>query len=170
MSRLRHLTVRCLLAGVLAIAPLQAMAMAGKGKPAPAFSLTTVTNQKLDLASLRGKVIIADFFATWCSPCREAIPHLVDLQRRLGSKGLQVVGLSADDEDDVRTVREFVTSYQINYPVALAPPSVQGDYGLRAVPVLYVIDKKGVVVEVFRGLSGDLKKRMEDLILKLLAQ
>ena len=170
MMNFRHLATGCLLAGIVALSPLPALAMAGKGKPAPVFSLTTVNNQRLDLASLRGKVVVADFFATWCPPCKEAIPHLIDLQRRLGSKGLQVVGLSADDEDEVRTLREFVASHQINYPVALASSSVQGDYGLRAVPVLYVIDKKGVVVEVFRGLSGDMKKRMEDLILKLLAQ
>ena len=81
-----------------------------------------------------------------------------------------MVGLSADDDDEVRTVREFVTNHHINYPVALAPETVRDDYGLRAVPVLYVIDKRGVVVEVFRGLGGDMKKRLEDLLLKLLAQ
>lgn len=170
MMNIRHLTTGCLLAGIVALSPLQALAMAGKGKPAPVFSLTTVNNQRLDLASLRGKVVVVDFFATWCPPCREAIPHLVDLQRRLGSKGLQVVGLSADDEDEVRTVREFVSARQINYPVALAASSVQDDYGLRAVPVLFVIDKKGVVVDVFRGLGGDMTKRLEELLQKLLAQ
>ena len=169
MIRFRHLTAGCLLAGLIAVSPPQAMAMASKGKPAPVFSLTTVANQKLDLASLRGKVVIIDFFATWCPPCRDAIPHLVDLQRQLGGKGLQVLGLSADEEDEVRGVRDFVTSQHINYPVALAPENLRDDYGLRAIPVLFVIDKKGNVVEVFRGLGGDMKKRLDDLLLKLLA-
>ncbi len=149
--------------------PLPAQAMATKGKPAPAFALTSVTGPKLDLATLRGKVVLVDFFATWCGPCKDTIPHLVDLQRRLGNKGLQVVGLSADDDDDQLAVREFVTTYRINYPVALAPESVRDDYGLRAVPVLFIIDKKGAVVDIYRGLGGDMKKRLEELLQKLLA-
>jgi peroxiredoxin len=143
--------------------------MTGKGKPAPSFSLTTVSGQKLDLVALRGKVVVIDFFATWCGPCRDAIPALVDLQQRYGSKGVQVIGLSADDDDAQSTVREFSVAHRLPYPVAMAPEALRDDYGLRSVPVIYVIDKKGTVAEIFRGMGSDAKKRLEDLFRKLLA-
>lgn len=168
MSFFRACIIFCLLLGMALSIPGQANAMAGKGKPAPNFSLTTVAGTKLDLNALRGKVVVIDFFATWCPPCRDAIPHLIDLQRRFGAKGLQVAGLSADDEDETRTVREFVTNNRINYPVAITSEELRDEYGLRSIPVLFVIDKKGVVIEVFRGLGGDMTKRLDDLVQKLL--
>ena len=169
MRRFLPFVASCLCSGVIMVAPLPALAAAIKGKPAPAISLPAVSGAKVDLAALRGKVILADFFATWCGPCRDAIPHLNDLQRRLGSKGLQVIGLSVDDPDDLRLVKEFVVAKQINYPVAITTEALRDDYSLRSVPVLYVIDKKGTLVEVFRGLNSDVKKRLDELLQKLLA-
>jgi peroxiredoxin len=168
--RLSHCVTICLLlAGAVLTTPRPATAIVGKGSPAPLFSLATVNGPKIDLAAMRGQVIVIDFFASWCTPCRDAIPSLNDLQQRLGGKGMQVIGLSADDDDAQRAVKEFTVANHITYPVAMAPEDLRDDYGLRSIPVLYVIDKKGNIAEIFRGLGSDTKKRMEELIRKLIA-
>jgi len=168
--RCSHLLTICLLlTGVALTTPRSAAAIVGKGNPAPLFSLATVNGPKIDLAAMRGQVVVIDFFASWCAPCREAIPSLNDLQQRYGGKGMQVIGLSADDDDAQRAVKEFSVANRISYPVAMAPEELRDDYGLRSIPVLYVIDKKGTIAEIFRGLGSDSKKRMEELIRKLLA-
>ncbi len=75
------------------------------GGPAPAFSLQDSRDSTLDLASYRGKVVLLDFWATWCVPCREEIPHFVALQRKYGDRGLAVIGISMDDTE--APVRRF---------------------------------------------------------------
>jgi len=77
-----------------------------------------LNNQPLDLANYRGKVVLLDFWATWCTPCRGEIPHFVELQNTYAEQGLQVIGISMDD--DVKPVREFYRQFEMNYPVALA--------------------------------------------------
>jgi len=157
-------------AAVLVLAaPLPASAIVRKGDAAPPFKAVSTSGQAINLANYKGYVLVLDFFATWCAPCREAIPHLVELNRKYGKQGLQVLGLSAD-EDGEKVVRDFVAEKRINYPVALAGESVITDYGLRSIPTMYVINKKGVVVEKYMGFGDDMEKTMEALIKKLLAE
>lgn len=117
----------------------------------------------------RGYVLVIDFFATWCPPCNESIPHLVDINRKYGKQGLQILGLSMD-EDGEQIVKSFIDERRINYPVALASEQVQIDYGIVSVPVMFVIDKKGKVSEIYRGYSDETGRSMEALIKKLLAE
>ncbi len=147
--------------------PLQAAARAGQ--PAPAFKVTTTSGQSVSLGNYRGYVLVLDFFATWCQPCRESIPHLIDLNRTYGKQGLQVLGLSAD-EDAEKMVKNFASEQKINYPVALAGETTLADYGVRSVPVMIVIDKKGKVAEVYRGFSPEIGRSSDKLIKKLLAE
>ena len=157
-------------AAVLVLAaPLPASAIVRKGDAAPPFKVVSTSGQAINLANYKGYVLVLVFFATWCAPCREAIPHLVELNRKYGKQGLQVLGLSAD-EDGEKVVRDFVAEKRINYPVALAGESVITDYGLRSIPTMYVINKKGVVVEKYMGFGDDMEKTMEALIKKLLAE
>lgn len=102
-------------------------------------------------------------------PCREAIPHLNGISRKYGRQGLQVLGLSLDDGDE-GAVKDFIASKRIVYPVALAGQDVQTDYGLRSLPTVYVIDKRGNVADRFMGGSDATLKNMETLIKKLLAE
>jgi len=112
---------------------------------------------------------VLDFFATWCIPCRTSVPHIVEVNRKFGKQGLQVLGLSADEEGD-RVLTAFAGEYHVNYPLALAGESVQSDFGVRSVPVMFIIDKKGKVAEIYRGFNDSIGRSMEQLIKKLLAE
>lgn len=151
------------------IMPRPALAILQKGEPAPPFKLVSTSGQQITLANYRGYVLIIDFFATWCSPCRDSIPHLVKLNQKYGSQGLQILGLSLDENGD-KAVREFSIANKVNYPMALASEELQLDYSLRSVPTLYVIGKKGVVVEKFMGYNEETGRRIEQLIKKLVSE
>ncbi|MDU0457579.1 MAG: TlpA disulfide reductase family protein [Geobacteraceae bacterium] len=157
------------LAAVSTIFPPMLEAAPRPGQPAPNFKVITTSGQPVSLDNYRGHVLVMDFFATWCQPCRQSIPHLVEMNRKYGKQGLQVLGLSAD-EDGERAVKAFANEYHINYPLALAGDDTTVDFGVRSVPVMFVIDKKGAVVEVYRGFSDEMGRRMEQLVKRLLTE
>lgn len=139
------------------------------GQSAPNFKVISTSGQPLSLDNYRGYVLVIDFFATWCQPCRESIPHLIEMNRKYGKQGLQVLGLSAD-EDGERLVKSFAEEHHITYPIALAGESTLVDYGVRSVPVMFIIDKKGSVAGVFRGFTDEVGRSTEQLIKKLLLE
>lgn len=145
-----------------------ALAALKKGQPAPPIKVVSTTGQSITLANYKGYVLLVDFFASWCHPCERSIPHLVDINNKYGKQGLQVLGLSLDEDKD--DLVDFITPKKVNYPVALADEELQTKYGLRSIPTLVIIDKKGVVAEVFLGLSDDSAKNLEATIKKLLAE
>jgi peroxiredoxin len=111
---------------------------------APDFSLRDVNNQPLDLAGYRGKVVLLDFWATWCTPCEHEIPHFVELQDKYREQGLQVIGISMDD--DAKPVREFYRKFKMNYPVALGDEKTAEAYGgVLGLPVTFLIGRDGRV-------------------------
>jgi peroxiredoxin len=154
---------------IVTIFPAQLLAAPRVGQPAPNFKVITISGQPVSLDNYRGYVLAIDFFTTWCPPCKASIPHLVEMNRKYGKQGLQILGQSMD-EDGERAVKTFIDEYRINYPVALAPQKIQTDYGIASVPVMYVIDKKGQVAEVYRGFSDEISRSMENLVKKLLAE
>ncbi|OGU00114.1 MAG: thioredoxin [Geobacteraceae bacterium GWB2_52_12] len=139
------------------------------GQPAPDFKVQSTSGQPISLENYRGHVLILDFFATWCQPCRLSIPHLVEMNRKYGKQGLQILGLSVDDGGE-RVVKEFTDEYRVNYPLALVGDSATADFGVRSVPVLYLIDKKGKIAEVYRGYSSETARALESAIKRLLAE
>jgi len=154
---------------VLAL-PLSAHAILGKGESAPPLKVVTMSGQNVTLANYKGYVLVIDFFATWCGPCKKSIPHLIALNGSYNKKGLQILGLSADDEGDNVFVKGFVADKGINYPVAMANEDLLADYGVRSLPTLFVINKKGTVVEKYQGFNDEIAASMEALIKKLLAE
>ncbi|MFZ1050631.1 MAG: redoxin domain-containing protein [Candidatus Sulfotelmatobacter sp.] len=120
--------------------------MRGKGiaeqSLAPDFSLPDLTGQKLDLSSYRGKVVLLDFWATWCDACRDEIPHFVELQNKYGGQGLQIIGVSMDDGPE--PVRDFYQRFKMNYPVVMGNAKTGELYGgVLGLPIAFLIGRDG---------------------------
>ena len=112
--------------------------------PAPQVELSSLDGQRLKLSSFRGRVVLLNFWATWCAPCRTEIPELNGLQRDLEASGLTVVGVSWDDSAD--GVREFQKELPQDYTVLLGGEGVQDEFaGIRSLPTTYIIDREGNV-------------------------
>jgi thiol-disulfide isomerase/thioredoxin len=119
---------------------------------APAFQLNDLEGKPLSLAEAKGKIVLLNFWATWCGPCRAEIADLVDLQKRYAEK-LEIIAL-ATDEDDADEVRRFVLKSGINYRVAMISDEVRRDYGgIAALPTSFVIDAQGRIVQKHVGLN-----------------
>ena len=158
-----------LVVAAVLLSPVGAHAILQKGDPAPPIKVTTTSGQPVTLANYRGYVLVMDFFATWCVPCRDSIPHLKEISRKFGKQGVHILGMSVDEGGD-KVVREFIVSKRLNYPVALTDEDLQTEYGLRSVPTIFIISKKGIVAERFQGFNEDIARKMDALIVKLLAE
>jgi cytochrome c biogenesis protein CcmG, thiol:disulfide interchange protein DsbE len=110
--------------------------------PAPDFTLPQLDGSDLRLSAYRGKVVLLDFWATWCDPCREEIPHLVELQKKYADAGLQIIGVSMDDSAD--PVRPFYQEFHMNYPVVMGTAKTGALYGgVMGLPITFLIDRDG---------------------------
>jgi peroxiredoxin len=131
---------------------------------APRFSLVDVNGKSVSLADFHGKVVILDFWATWCPPCKREIPDFIKLQSEYGSKGVQIVGIALDQPTKVKA---FVKDNGMNYPVLMGTNEVAASYGgVEAIPTTFVIDKSGKIVVKFEGFRP--KETFESQIKKLL--
>lgn len=119
--------------------------------PAPEFQLSSLDDKPISLAATRGKIVLLNFWASWCGPCRAEVPDLVELQERYKDR-LQVIGLIVDD-DDMDAIHQFVKEFGINYPVGIAPVELRMQYGgIPALPTSFVLDTQGRVVQKHVGL------------------
>jgi peroxiredoxin len=129
---------------------LASQAMAGVTPPD--FALQTPGGESLTLGQLRGQVVLVNFWATWCPPCREEIPDLVALQERFGAtQHLTVLGI--DRSEDAGLVAAFVKQHGINYPVVIDPDGrvTEGSFGVRSLPTTLIIDREGKVRDLWTG-------------------
>jgi thiol-disulfide isomerase/thioredoxin len=112
--------------------------------PAPAWTLKDVDGKAVRSADFKGKVVVVDFWATWCPPCRTEIPGYVALQKKYAADGLVFVGISVDGDDQVKAVKDFMQKFAINYPILMADDSIQGAFGVtQGYPTTYIIDRDG---------------------------
>jgi thiol-disulfide isomerase/thioredoxin len=132
---------------------------------APDFTLLFTDGKDIKLSEYKGKVVIIDFWATWCGPCRKGIPDLIELQKEYG-KDIVVIGISLD-ADTKGEVVPFMQKIGINYPVAYGTLEVTEQYGgVEGIPTSFVINKNGEIVDKHVGLVP--KSEYTDLINKLL--
>jgi thiol-disulfide isomerase/thioredoxin len=118
---------------------------------APEVAMRDISGRELSAASLRGKVVIVNFWATWCPPCRAEIPDLVALQARYADR-LQVIGVS-QDEAGVEVVKRFADAQHMNYPIVMTTPEIEKAFpGVSALPTSFVVDPKGRVVQRHVGM------------------
>ena len=118
----------------------------------PQFALPTLDGGIFDTADYQDSVLLINFWATWCAPCRVEIPDLIALQEEFGSEAFQVIGISID-QDPPRYVQEFVDAMEINYPVLIDEGEVSDAFGgVYALPTTFVVDKKGNITHRTIGL------------------
>jgi cytochrome c biogenesis protein CcmG, thiol:disulfide interchange protein DsbE len=137
-----------------------------QSKDAPNFSLQNSSGKYVELAKLKGKPVVVNFWATWCPPCKAEIPGFQKVYGKYHSKGLEIVGISLD-EKGWSVVKPFVEKSKITYPVVLDNGDVAAKYGdIRSIPTTFFIDKKGKIVDSHVGYMAE--NDFENKIKKLL--
>ena len=137
-----------------------------KGQLAPEFELRDLAGKNVRLSDYHGKVVLLNFWATWCPPCKEEMPWFVDLQQRYGAQGLQVIGVAMDDSDQ-KTIESFAKRLGVNYPVLLGKESIAQAYGdVQFRPDTFYIGRDGKIVLHVQGLVN--RKEIEEHVKKAL--
>jgi cytochrome c biogenesis protein CcmG/thiol:disulfide interchange protein DsbE len=138
-----------------------------KGKPAPNFTLQSLNGETVSLASYRGKAVLINFWATWCTPCKIETPWLVGLRNQYAKQGFEVLGVSSQGDDatpkdtaewnqDKQAIEKFVHQEGVPYPVLLGGDSIADSYGgVEDLPTSFYVDRKGIVVAAQMGLTSE---------------
>ena len=139
------------------------------GAKLPEIGLTDLSGKRIDAASLRGKVVVVDFWASWCAPCKEELPQLEKLYKKYKDRGLVVVALSVDEEAE--NVTTFLKSMRLSFPIAHDKGHVVADrFHPPKMPSSYIVDRKGIVRHVHGGFRSGDEAKMEAEIKALLEQ
>jgi cytochrome c biogenesis protein CcmG/thiol:disulfide interchange protein DsbE len=159
---------RILFSTLLGIAVSLSVVAQQQKQKAPNFSLKSADGKTIELAKLKGKVVLLNFWATWCGPCRKEMPDFVEAYKRLKPSGLEIIGVSLDEQGwDV--VRPFLKQYGINFPVVVGDGTVANAYGgIEFLPTSFLIDRNGFIVDKHVGMLS--KEQLERKIAPLLQE
>lgn len=147
------------------------------GKPLPAFSLNDIAGNTLTNETLKGKVVLLDFWATWCGPCREAAPVMQQLHEEFGERGLMVIGANTSEFNDGQIIktpdaaRAYAAEHNYTYTFTYGSDDLKAACGATGLPTFLVIDSDGIVVDVFTSYDDDLldvlRQKIEPLLVKI---
>lgn len=157
MKRVPFLIVTLLLAASVASA---------QNRKAADFKLTTADGKVVELSKLQGKVVLVNFWATWCGPCRREIPDFIEVYQEYKSKGFEIVGIALDEEG-FDLVTPFAKKYKIPYPVVIGSgKEVRAYGGFEVIPTTFLIDRKGMIVDEHMGLmtKAELIKKLKSVL------
>jgi peroxiredoxin len=141
------------------------------GKPAPDFSLRTVDGQTVKLSGRRGKVVLLDFWATWCGPCRASLPHIQELSESQSWADSGLVVWAVNDRESAQTVGDFLANNQYTFTALVDENgAVVSQYGVRGIPMTVLIGRDGTVKNVWVGYGGDSAREIDDAIREALAE
>jgi thiol-disulfide isomerase/thioredoxin len=137
--------------------------------PAPRVKLWNLNQTPFSLDSLKGKVVVLDFWASWCIPCRASFPFLNGIQARYGPQGFQVIGLTLEDNDDA--IFSFLDDVPASFPIVRDPTGhAGGAFGVVAMPTTFLIDREGRIVARFEGGDQRVHQKLEAAVATLLAR
>ena len=131
------------------------------------FTLTDINGKQFSLNQFQGKVVVIDFFATWCGPCREAIPHLAELGRKFSSTQLTIISISVDPRyDSDELLRKYAAENSMSWVVARDTAQIGTKYGVKLIPTIVIIDGEGYVQNTHVGItaSSTLISEVESLL------
>lgn len=139
------------------------------GNPdAPNFRLEDQDGNFVQLSDFAGKVVIVNFWATWCPPCRESVPHLMQTYRKYKDRGFEVVGISLDTNFD--DLKSYAEDKNLSYKIVVGNQQTKVDYGVSSIPRMFIIDKEGIIRGDFLGFSKGIGDEMAEKIETLLTQ
>jgi thiol-disulfide isomerase/thioredoxin len=137
------------------------------GNIAPELTVKDLNGKTVSLSDYRGKVILLEFWATWCPPCVELIPVLEELYNKYKTKGFVILSIASEDEGE-EAVKTFVKEIGLTYPVFIANGDTIRNYGISGIPISFLIDKDGRIVNKHVGYTPDIKQELLTEIKQLL--
>jgi len=151
---------------ILLAVMITATAAMGQQSKAPNFKASAADGSTVELQKLKGKVVVVNYWATWCGPCRQEIPGFIDVYKEYKSKGLEIVGVSLD-QSGWEVVKPYIAKVKINYPVVLPDDVLKSDYGeIDAIPTTFFVDKNGNIVDTHVGYmdKASFEKKIKSLL------